>query len=199
MKHLALVLISLASLTTSEVALAQPGSYGPGTYEPAPAPRIVRRAHKRSGLILGFSAGPALGDEYERHTGALMSAYIGGFINPTLALLFDIKGFEADQDYEAFCELSCGSDPEALNLTVWGGAAQLWLSDRLWVKGTLGIGHAEIDGLGSLSGLGWGGAAGFDLISGDNFALDFRVDVVGAMFEEGSSARSGLALGLTWR
>ncbi|MBT8493239.1 MAG: hypothetical protein KJO07_09300 [Deltaproteobacteria bacterium] len=181
--------IIVASLLVASSADAQPGNWAPA---PSSSPQVVQH-HKRSGLIFGFALGSGLGDDNQQHTGALGSIYVGGFINPKLAVMFNATGFDAD----SYC-YDC-NDAVADSLEVWGGAAQAWLTDRLWIKGTLGIGTASIDRYGDLEGLGWGAAAGIDLLSGNTFALDVRFDVIGAVFEEGSSSRTGLGIGFSWR
>jgi hypothetical protein len=184
-------LVVAAALLVASTADAQPGNWQPA--QPIPQQQ-VQAQHKRSGLIVGFALGGGLGDEESSHTGALGSIYVGGFINPKLAVMFNATGFDAD----SYC-YDCNTDPVAESLEVWGGSAQAWLSDRLWIKGTLGVASATIDRYGELEGLGWGAAAGLDLLSGEIFALDVRFDVIGGVFEEGSSARTGIGLGFSWR
>ena len=83
------------------------------------------------------------------------------------------------------------------DVSIW--PTPLWLTDRLWLKGGLGVANATVSGIGDLTGVGWTAAAGVDLVSVETFALDLRLDILGAVFDEGSSARAGFGVGLTWR
>jgi len=195
--RITLVALGLACAVT----VARPAAAQPGTWQAGPAPVVVipqpPPEHKRSGFIIGLSAGSALGDEADSHSGAMTSVFLGTFLNPNLAVLFNVIGFEADN--LTYCA-DCNRQPEvAQELVVVGGAMQRWLSDRLWVRGTIGFAGAYVPAFGDLEGLGWGLGTGVDLISGDTFNLDLRFDLMGAVFDEGSSTRAGLGLGVSWR
>jgi len=183
------------------LAAAGPAAAQPGNWQSAPAPVVVTPQpppqHKRSGLIIGLSAGGAIGDEAKAQTGALTSFFVGGFLNPNLALMFQVIGFAADS--LSYCADCTGQAEVAEELTVVGGSMQRWLSDRWWVRGTIGIGSGYVPAFGDLDGLGWGLGTGVDVLSGESFALDVRFDLMGAAFDEGSSTRAGLGLGLSWR
>lgn len=195
----ALAIFGFAS-AVPETASAQPGNWQPAGPGPGPV-QMVQAQHKRSGLLLGFSAGSALGDEAQGQTGAMASAYIGWFLNPNLALMFTTTAFETDSYYYDDCSIDyCpGPDMIARDLQVTGFAAQKWLSDRFWLRGTVGAATADVSGVGQQDGLGWGAAAGVDIISGNTFALDLRLHAIGGVFDLGKSARSGIGLGFSWR
>ena len=129
MKLLSALVIVVAAYATPQVAAGQPGNW-----QPTPATPNVQAEHKRSGFLIGFSAGSALGDDTVNQTGSMVSFYLGGFLNPNLALMFTVTDFEADE-FANDCLGDCSSPTwSATSLEVTGVAMQRWLSDRFFVR-----------------------------------------------------------------
>lgn len=218
MKHLIVVVASL--VVAPLAASAQPGGppppppdhgdpggygggyQGGGYYYAPPAP-----AH-RSGFTIGFGLG--LGT-MEDDSGPIdcydcgyspvawgLDFHIGGMLSPTLALVGEIWGQAQTLD----------SGGDALVQTMVLGAAQMWVTPQLWLKGGLGVANLSIsydDGYESRSddidsGGAIMGAIGYEILHSPQFALDLQLRL-GAGFYEGIDEQisSGMfSVGFNW-
>ncbi|MCG8422295.1 MAG: hypothetical protein MJE77_30605 [Proteobacteria bacterium] len=213
---------------SSSFAFAQPGAAPPpntpartypGYYPgPPPPPPVYRpnRTHRR-GLIIGFGFG--VGDmagedgpiecancEYDPFAGAI-DFHIGGMINPRLAVMLEAS-------------LAGKSLDEAGDVTLMQymgfAAVQLWVTQRLWIKGGIGwagmtqtfdngfeVREDEIGDGGALM-----GALGVEIVSGRRFALDLQLRLANVQLAREGSEYNGvfgdavqtglLSLGFNW-
>jgi hypothetical protein len=184
-------------------------------------------AQQRSGLMIGLSVGGGATDvsgtsanpntnvalvEGSHASGAL-GFYIGGHVNPRLALMFDAAYGEGTSDSGVDGELRVGlrrllfrSASSAQDVYVFSGAVQYWPSSRIWLKGGLGAGYldrsVETEDLtiSIESGAGFAalGGAGVDVWKRNHFTMDvqFRFTTIGL---EGIRINTPTAqVGFTW-
>lgn len=105
------------------------------------------------GLILRGSADdPAVeviqqGDE--QRGAASADLRLGGFVNPRLALFFELAiAFSGEKELDApvavrigDTELHFADGTTDLTSNLWAGAVQFWVAPRLWLRGGLGAGY----------------------------------------------------------
>lgn len=174
-----------------------PAGYGappPGYYPPPPPPR----AWYRTGLTFGVGIGPGsitttstCGD----FCGAAIAleGHIGGMLNPRLAIM---------GDFWLNAHPIPNSDGTTTN-SISSLALQYWLTDIIWIKGGLGIGHTQVlsDSEGVLddaTGLGLLAAGGIELIHAPNFALDLALRFGHGFYDGGDVDNFALTLALNW-
>jgi hypothetical protein len=124
-------------------------------------------AQERSGLMGGVSLGagtigfsgattdPALGivrQNRDQALGFAMDMYLGEVISPRSALLFDIALPSGATGSSADGEVRVGprrvtfeSSKDTQTSLVMTGAAQFWLTSRVWLRGGLGVGYLHRD------------------------------------------------------
>lgn len=110
----------------------------PGPYAPRPAASFRNGLTGELNLGLGF-IWARNGDGQESDTEvalAGLSAGIGGWINPQMALTLRVAGATYSTDF--------GPSTARFTTGVIGPSLQYWLDDRLWIGGGAGLGFAAI-------------------------------------------------------
>jgi hypothetical protein len=111
-------------------------------------------------------------------SGLAYTARLGFGLAPRLILMWDVEGAVVD------------NGPSFISQTAHLAALQLFLTNRLFVKG--GFGLARVD-YGDVAFTEWGGAAmggvGYELVQGYNWSFDIEATATGARF--GSTNNSG--------
>ena len=199
-------LLVLAVVLVPGLAGAQ-GYYGGGGYGPPPVPGGF---HNRMGrLAWGFSVG--LGWMSDNGSGITQcntcdynpatfeaDGHIGGMLSPRFALLgeFQVNAQTVD---------NTGYDSTVLSQGALMIAAQFWVTPQLWIKGGLGIADLQAqDSYGGVLDFGSGaaimGAAGYEIMSARNFALDLQARLIEGTYNSGNDhITSGtIGLGLNW-
>jgi len=169
-----------------------PGGYQPPppTYQPAPtmvapSPMSSLRRGLTGELNLGLGFIWARnGDGQESDTEAALaglSAGIGGWINPQMALTLRVAGATYSTDV--------GTSSARFTTGVVGPSLQYWLDDRLWVGGGAGLGFAAvtIDGADTQpdpeTGLGLDLRAGYTFTSGSENTFNVSVEYNPTFFD----------------
>jgi len=171
--------IVLAALAAPAPALAQAQNAGASALQ-API--------DRKGFVIGFSVGGGSAScaTCETKGAAALSFHLGGMLTPRVALLYDTAAVNfTDHGY-------------AYQPTVSTVALQYFTSDRVWVKGGVGLGSLWVDNHSGSSHLGLLAAAGVELAQKRRFAMDLsgRFTVI---HTSGSDVRSVSAqLGFNW-
>jgi hypothetical protein len=207
---LGLGLVLATVLGTTGAAQAQ---YAPGYYPPPPPPMQPRGVY-RGGIVWGFSLGAgglALPDCGQVCGAVGMGEFhIGGMIAPRLAIVGDF--WEA---FRYFSDSNIGSGE--IYSGIYTAAAQYWVSDILWIKGGLGVGHNVIDVGGGYYYTGGYRvriddetafalmvAAGLEIVQSYNFAIDLQVRYGNAVYTpvssggDGDASQFGFMVGFNW-
>lgn len=204
-RFFAIAALGIATLTgAASIADAQPGRH---YAEPPPPPPPLRPApdpQVRRGLTLGFDVGAG---SMEADSGAVtcdgcddraagsFGFWVGGMINPRLALLFhgSIAGIAVDEF----------GDQSLINSTALV-AARWWLSRRWWIKGGLGYASLTISSPSGDQGVAKGAAGmlgvGFEAVHAPNFSVDVALTATESSYTE-IDERIGtgiLSLGINW-
>jgi hypothetical protein len=153
-----------------------PGRYPPPNYYyryPPPPPRLVTDRPFTIGLGIGFgglSSRDALG-QTTTDSAMAYTARIGFGLRPGLILMWDLEGSVVTRPRQT-----------SVSQTASLAALQIFLGNRLFLKG--GFGLAEVAQNGTHSD--WGGAAmaglGVELIQGWHWSLDIEATVTGARY-----------------
>jgi hypothetical protein len=157
-----------------------PGYYPPPYYHyrysrPMPPPRRVTDRPFTIGGGLGFGglhnvdgAGNATTD-----TGLAYTAHLGFGLRPGLILMWDIEGATGDRGAHSYAQ------------TAQLLALQIFIGERLFIKGGFGLAQANRDDLNYSN---WGGAAmgglGIEVIQGWNWSLDIQTTATAAKFDD---------------
>jgi hypothetical protein len=203
---LAAAAVGALSVTATE-AQAQPGGY----YSNPQTTQHPGGFHNRSNrLIFGFSLGlghmsdsegKISGDSSTNYStlSAEVSAHIGGFVGPRLALMAEVQG-------NALTLSSDGYDDITLIQSALMGAAQYWITPQLWIKG--GIGFASLDLDDSYyndsahidSGMAIMGAVGFELLSSQRFSLDLQGRLLAGSYDgiDEQITAASIGVGINW-
>jgi hypothetical protein len=223
---LASSVVLAATLLAPAIALAQPSQtpppppppppgYGGGYYSAPPqtAPGGFMNRGGRLAIGVGIGLGGMSAEEADLSCqtceGGTVAAgidfHIGGMLSPRLALLaeFQINAQPLEEDVYG--------DTVMLTQAAILGAAQFWLTPRIWLKGGLGVAtlqesysacddyyedcDAEIDnGAAVLLG------AGVELIQGRNFALDLQGRILAAGYEQidDTVTAATIGVGFNW-
>jgi hypothetical protein len=108
----------------------------------------------------------------ESEGGFAYTARLGFGLHPGLLLLWDIEGATVDRGYATF------------NQTAHLAALQIFLGDRLFLKGGFGLARASNDYVST----NWGGALmaglGVELVQGWNWSLDVETTATGARYDD---------------
>jgi len=189
---------SLSAQPYSDPQPPPPPPPGPG-YTPAvqPVPQAYGPYRTHHGLTIGFGFGAGFvtcdgcGDST---TEVAFDFHVGGFLNPRLALMYDVAGIVDSED---------GFTAVLATNTI---AVQYWVAPQFWVKGGLGVSQARISGdFGSDSEYGVGAtfAGGFEIIPArrSNFALDIGARLSHLDFDELQETLQmfTVILGARWR
>ena len=205
-------LIKSGLLVDAELAIAAPAYAQQGGYYSNPqTTQHPGGFHNRSNrLIFGFSLmlghlsdseGNIGGDSsvnYSTLSGGV-SAHLGGFIGPRLALMAEVQG-------NAVTLSSDGYDDITLVQSALMGAAQYWITPQLWVKG--GIGFASLDLDDSYyndsahidSGMAIMGGVGFEVLSAQRFSLDIQGRLLAGSYDgiDQQITSGSIGLGINW-
>lgn len=185
-----------------------PGAPPPAYGAPAPAyaPAYVAPVSLRRGLTLGVGLGiggmesadgPIECVDCKDSAAGSFDLHVGVMLNPRFALMFEMWGTAQALDSQADVTLV-----QVLAL----GAAQYWMTPRVWIKGGVGSAHlseryADIDQPNDLdSGVGVMAAVGAELISRPRFALDVQLRAGSGTYEglQETITQASLQLGLSW-
>ncbi|MCC6998836.1 MAG: hypothetical protein IT370_29760 [Deltaproteobacteria bacterium] len=186
-----------------------PAPYGapaPAPYAaPAPAPAGYQPMYgeeqrppgvERRGLIVGIGiGGGAISCDgcNDSLGGVSVDLHIGAMLGPRLGIMFD--GYAIAHPIEGG-----GTFVHAVDTV----AAQLFLGDRFWVKGGLGVGQLQLSDdsgqvrLESDTGPAVMLAAGFELLQTRTSALDIQVRAAATDFEGGTITNGSLNVAYNW-
>jgi hypothetical protein len=197
-------LLVLAIVLTPALASAQ-GYYG----RPYAGSTVPGGFHNRTGrLTFGFGLGLGFMNENGGAVGCdncdfkplafEADVHLGGMVSPRLGLMF-----EGQANIQTI-----HSDVINGDTTLTQGAAmfaaQFWILPQFWIKGGLGFANLQVDdsfGTGDAgSGLAIMGAAGVELFSARNFAVEFQGRLIEGTYDSGRDrVTSGtLGFGLNW-
>ncbi|HEX6765528.1 MAG TPA: hypothetical protein VF103_08630 [Polyangiaceae bacterium] len=152
----------------------------------------------------GFVGGGALGggvitagcDGCDVHGAIGIDLHLGGMLTPRLALLFDASGATSYSTEFA--------PTRYVASLLYAGAAQYFVTQRLWIKGGVGIARVVqsdaplFETFESETGFGFLVAGGYELLQRGSFALDAQIAVSPA-FYAGTSVTDAVALvGVNW-
>jgi hypothetical protein len=107
--------------------------------------------------------------------GMSYTARLGFGLAPRLILMWDIEGAVANRG------------PSMFSQTAQLAALQVFLTDRLFLKGGFGVARVDLDDAGVSE---WGGAVmggvGYELIQGWNWSFDVEATATGARYSGGN-------------
>lgn len=212
MKLIKSVLLAAAVVAPLSIASTQAHAQPGGYYANPQTTQQPGGFHNRSNrLIFGFSLmlghlsdseGDIEGDEtvgYSALAGGV-SAHIGGFVGPRLALMAEVQG-NAVTLTSNFYEGNV-----TLVQSTLMGAAQYWVLPQLWVKGGIGFASLDIDDDSYYeethidTGMAIMGAVGFELLSAQRFSVDLQGRLLAGSYsgldEQITSASIGV--GINW-
>lgn len=202
-------LLVLAILCAPALASAQ-GYYGPGgPGRGYPAPTVPGGFHNRAGR-LAFGFGLGLGGMHD--DGSAITAcdncdfqplafeadiHLGGMLGPRFALMFEGQANIQTIHTDFFDDTTLTQGAAMI-------AGQFWILPQLWIKGGIGLANLQIDDAFFTEDLGSGvavmGAAGFELLSARNFAIDLQGRIIEGTYNSGSDhVTSGtIGIGIDW-
>ncbi len=164
--------------------------YAPRPYYPPPPPPALVRHGLIFGVGIGFG-GIGATDCGNCGLGLAGELHLGGMVTPRFGLMYDVSS--------VWRPIDAASD---LTQTIHTIAAQLWLTNRLWVKGGFGIGHITLrdDFNGDVTetaaaGL---GAIGFEMAQSPWFALDLQFRLAYAGYDSGGATNGMALIGFNW-
>ena len=216
MKPIKSLFVVAALVVSAGVASAQPGGYyapagGGGYYNNPQNTQLPGGFHNRQGrLMFGFSLmlghlsdnqGNIAGDastNYSTLSGGV-SAHIGGFIGPRLALMAEVQGNAVTLSTDGF-------DDRTLVQSALMGAAQYWITPQLWVKGGVGFANLSIDdsyydeSTNLDNGLALMGAVGFELLSSQRFSVDLQGRLLEGSYDgiDQQITSANIGVGINW-
>jgi hypothetical protein len=199
-------LFVLAIVCAPALAFAQ-GYYGPGSQGPG-GPGYGFH-HRMGRLAFGFGLG--LGGMSDNGSAVTScdncdfkplafegDIHLGGMINPRFALMFEGQinaqtihsdGFNGDTTLTQAAAMIAG---------------QFWVVPQLWLKGGIGFSHLQVDDTFFTEDLGGGlalmAAAGFEVFSARNFAIDITGRIIEGTYNGGDDhVTSGtIGVGFDW-
>ena len=204
---LAVAAVALPLSLNASVANAQPGGY----YAQPASTQLPGGFHNREGrLIFGFSVmlghlsdseGKIGGDastNYSTLSGGV-SAHIGGFVGPRLALMAEVQGNAVTLSTDGF-------DDRTLVQSSLIGAAQYWITPQLWVKGGVGFANLSIDdsyydeSTNIDNGLALMGGVGFELLSSQRFSVDLQGRLLAGSYDgiDQQITSANIGVGINW-
>jgi hypothetical protein len=142
---------------------------------PTPPPRRVTDRPFTIGGGLGFGGLRNVdgAGNVNTDTGLAYTAHLGFGLRPGLILMWDIEGATANRGAHSFSQ------------TAQLVALQIFIGDRLFIKGGFGLAQANRDDLNYSN---WGGAVmgglGIELIQGWNWSLDVQTTATGAFYDQ---------------
>lgn len=198
-------LFVLAIVCAPALAFAQ--GYGPGYQQGSGNPYGFH--HRMGRLAFGFGLGlGGMSDNGSDITSCDNCNYnplafeadvhLGGMLTPRFALMFEGQ----------FNAQTIHSDAFDGNTTLSQGAAmiagQFWVVPQFWIKGGLGFSHLQVDDTFVTEDLGGGlalmAAAGFEVFSARNFAIDLQGRIIEGTYNGGDDhVTSGtIGVGFDW-
>ncbi|MCC6999179.1 MAG: hypothetical protein IT370_31495 [Deltaproteobacteria bacterium] len=167
----------------------------PTVYAAAPAPEATyqpRTGVKRDGFLVGIGAGAGMMtcDDCRNLEGLAVNLTLGGMVSQRAAVMFDGWGV-----------IHFADGGQIINnaSTV---AAQLWVSDRAWIKGGLGLGRlmlqADNGESDSIGGVAFTAAAGYEVSQGTSSAVDLQLRLATVSYDHGSIQQLGVNLAYNW-
>jgi hypothetical protein len=198
-------LLVLAIVCVPAFASAQ-GYYGRRRAEP-----VAGGFHNRAGR-LAFGFGIGLGGLSDSGSGITScdncdvkpltfeaDVHIGGMLTPQLALLFEAQGnlqtVQRNGGFDSDTTLSQG---------VGLFAAQFWVLPQFWIKGGIGFSHLQVDDGYFTTDFGSGSAllaaAGFEVFSARNFALDLQGRLLWTSYNsfDDNLTSATVGIGVSW-
>jgi hypothetical protein len=206
-------LLVLACLLAPGVAGAQGyyggGGGGGGGYGPPPPAPLPGGYHNRMHrLAYGFSIG--LGGMHDAGSNVTtcgncdynpiaveVDGHIGGFLSPRFALMLEGQSNLQTVSSDLY-------DDTVLSQNALMIAGQYWLHPQFWVKGGIGFAQLYADNSYEVWDFGTGGvlmgAAGFELMSARNFAVDLQGRLIRGQYDSfNDSVTSGtIGVGINW-
>ena len=204
-KSLLVLAIVCAPALAPSLASAQ-GYYGRGRQaSPVPGGFHNRAGRVTFGLSLGLGGMNDDGSSITRCDNCDFNPlafeadfHLGGMLSPRFALM--LEGQVNTQTIES----RVFDDDTMVTQSALMFAAQLWLFPQLWIKGGIGGANLRVDDRFFVDDVGNGlalmGAAGFELFSARNFALDLQGRIIEGAYNRGNDhVTSGtIGLGLNW-
>lgn len=199
----ALAIVAVAPLFAGD-ASARPRPRGYYA-QPPPDSQLPGGFHNRQGrLAFGFSGGlGGMHDDFGdlqcdgcRALSGEADLHVGGFVGPRLALLLELQGNIQQVSQGAFVE-----DDEFLIQSAAMIAGQFWITPQLWLKGGVGFANLHVENnLGESSpaenGLAFMGAAGFEVFSARNMAVDLQGRIINGSYEGIDNNITGITVGV---
>jgi len=124
--------------------------------------------------------------------------HIGGVISPRLALLFEAQANVQTVHSDAFDGDTLLKQGAAMF------AAQFWVLPQLWLKGGIGFANLQVDDAYFLEDFGTGvaflGAAGVELMSARNFAIDLQGRILQTSYHslDDNVTSATIGIGIDW-
>jgi hypothetical protein len=136
-----------------------------------------------------------------------ISAHIGGFVGPRLALMAELQG---NIQTIAQDEIGDGIDTQLVQGALMG-AAQYWLTPQLWIKGGIGFATLQIQDedrfFGEVlaasrpeNGFALMGAIGFELLSSRLFSVDLQGRILNGSYKslDNHVTAASIGIGINW-
>ena len=135
------------------------GALRSGAQDAPPAPSV----HARDGFLIGFSLGYGATFPCDTCADGAGEFHLGAMASPKLAVLAEVG-------------IVGGDDRSHGGLLLATIGVQYWATERVWLKGGLGIGDALDDETARDSDRGWGAAAavGYEVARKGRFAFDIQ-------------------------
>ena len=211
MKPTKSLLVLAVLLAAPGIAAAQGyyGGSGPGYYSQPPATQLPGGFHNRQGR-LAFGGSLGLGGMHDSGSNVTacgncdynplaveLDGHIGGFLTPRFALM-------AEGQINAQTVASDFYDDTVLSMNSLMIAGQYWVTPQFWIKGGIGVAALYADNAYEVWDFGTGGAimgaAGYELMSARNFAIDLQGRIIRGSFNSlDDNVTSGtIGIGLNW-
>jgi hypothetical protein len=205
------LLVLAVLLAAPGVAAAQGyyGGSGPGYYGQPQATQLPGGFHNRQGR-LAFGGSLGLGGMHDSGSNVTtcgscdynplaveLDGHIGGFLTPRFALM-------AEGQINAQTVASDFYDDTVLSMNSLMIAGQYWVTPQFWIKGGIGLAQLWADNAYEVWDFGTGaaimGAAGYELLSARNFAIDLQGRIIRGSFNSlDDNVTSGtVGVGLNW-
>ena len=175
-------------------AAAAPAAAEPGRYYAENPEASIRRGWN-VGVGLGGGeiscSGPGCDDVTEAGS---LNLQVGTMLRPRLRAVLDLWGMaHKEEDF-------------TVNQTLLTGGLQIWVINRLWLRGGVGIATAGFNYDGDLadtdderhSTVGLAGGIGFEILSRRSFALDLELRGGTGFYDDKRAHNGAFNIGVTW-
>ena len=175
-------------------AAAAPAAAEPGRYYAENPEASIRRGWN-VGVGLGGGeiscSGPGCDDVTEAGS---LNLQVGTMLRPRLRAVLDLWGMaHKEEDF-------------AVNQTLLTAGLQIWVINRLWLRGGVGIATAGFNYDGDLadtdderhSTVGLAGCIGFEILSRRSFALDLELRGGTGFYDDKRAHNGAFNIGVTW-